>query len=69
MSFNSKISISNNGENLSNDSGLMLAKEFIQKINFTKVLKENLTIKDSCIYYKHNNYSIIERPTFQKYSR
>ncbi len=63
--FNSKISISNNGRNLSTDSGLILAKEFMHKINFIKVLKEKLTIKDSRLYYKHNNYSIIEQLLFQ----
>ena len=59
--FNSKISISNNGGNLSTDSGLILAKEFMHKTNFTKVLKEKLTINDNRLYYKHNNYSIIEQ--------
>ena len=63
--FNSKISISTNGGNLSTDSGLILAKEFMYKINFTKVLKEKLTIKDSRLYYKHNNQSIIEQLLFQ----
>lgn len=63
--FNSKISISNNGGNLSTDSGLILAKEFMHKINFTKVLKEKLTINDNRLYYKHDNYSIIEQLLFQ----
>ena len=53
--FNSKLSISNNGGNLSIDSGLILAKEFMYKINFTKVLKEKLTINDNRLCYKHDN--------------
>ncbi len=63
--FNSQMSISNNGGNLSTDSGLILAKEFMHKINFTKVLKEKLTINDNRLYYKHDNYSIIEQLLFQ----
>lgn len=55
---------SNTGGNLSTDSGLILAKEFMHKINFTKTFKETLSIKDNRFYYKHANHSIIEQVIF-----
>ena len=65
LNFNSNLSVSNTGGNLSTDSGLILAKEFMHKINFTKTLKETPSIKDNRLYYKHANHSIIEQVIFQ----
>ncbi|SIO31944.1 Transposase DDE domain group 1 [Carnobacterium alterfunditum] len=63
--FNSNITVSHSGGNLSSDSGLILVKEFMHTINFSNILKQTLTINDDRLYYNHANHSIIEQILFQ----
>lgn len=63
--FNSNITVSHSGGNLSSDSGLILVKEFMHTINFSNILKQTLTINDDRLYYNHANHSIIEQIIFQ----
>ncbi|SIN87933.1 Transposase DDE domain group 1 [Carnobacterium alterfunditum] len=63
--FNSNISVSHSGGNLSSDSGLILVKEFMHTINFSNILKQNLIINDNRLYHKHTNQAIIEQIIFQ----
>lgn len=53
---NFKLSISTNDKIFPTDSKLILTKEFMHTTNFIKVLKEKLIVKDSRLYYEHNNY-------------
>lgn len=63
--FNSNISVSHSGGNLSSDSGLILVKEFMHTINFSNILKQNLIINDNRLYHKHTNQAIIKQILFQ----
>ncbi len=44
--FNSNISVSHSGGNLSSDSGLILAKELMDKFKFSRILRKNIQIQD-----------------------
>lgn len=63
--FNSKLTVTNTGGNLSTDTGLILIKEFMQSINFSELAKEPLTFHDTRHYYLHDNISILEQLLFQ----
>uniref|UniRef100_UPI0012ECA3CB transposase n=1 Tax=Carnobacterium pleistocenium TaxID=181073 RepID=UPI0012ECA3CB len=59
--FNSNITLSHSGGNLSSDSGLILVKEFMHTINFSSSLKQDLIINDNRLYHKHTNFPILNR--------
>ena len=63
--FNSNISISHSGGNLSSDSGLILAKELMDKFKFSRILRKNIQIQDDRLYYIHENESILEQIVLQ----
>ncbi|MFW6016408.1 MAG: transposase [bacterium] len=44
--FNLNIKINFQGGNLTSDSGILLYKEFDNKINFSQEIKDNITVKD-----------------------
>ena len=44
--FNSNVTVSHSGGNLSSDSGLILAKEFMNKFEFSQILCKNIQIQD-----------------------
>lgn len=63
--FNSNITVSHSGGNLSSDSGLILVKEFINRFNVSQIIKENIQIQDDRLYYVHGNESILEQIMLQ----
>ncbi len=65
VKFNSKLLLSNTGGNLSTDAGLVLVKEFMNSIGFTKLAKQLLTFNDERRYWTHDNVSMLEQLLFQ----
>lgn len=63
--FNSNISVSHSGGNLSSDSGLILAKELMDKFKFSQILRKNIQIQDDRLYYIHENECILEQIVLQ----
>ena len=49
VNFNSKMTVSNTGGNLSTDTGLILVKEFMDSIGFTKLAKQLLTFNEEFV--------------------
>ena len=63
--FNKKIKINFKGGNLTSDAGLILYKEFDEKIEFSKTIKEKLNIKDSAKFRIHSNSDIAIQKIYQ----
>ena len=63
--FNSNLTISNTGGNISNDCGLILVKEFMDSLDFTALSRKHLTIKDARLYHTHTNLSLMEQLIYQ----
>ncbi|MPQ45060.1 transposase, partial [Clostridium tarantellae] len=55
VNFNSKIKINFEGGTLTSDSGLLLYKEFDEKIGFSKTIKKIFKIKDNASFRIHTN--------------
>lgn len=67
MYFDSKIKINFEGGNLTSDAGLLLYKEFDEKIGFSKAIKENLYVEDSSAEYRtHKNEDIAIQRIYQR---
>jgi hypothetical protein len=67
LNFNSKIKINFEGGNLTSDAGLILYKEFDEKIGFSKTIKENLYVEDSSANGRfHKNEDIAIQRIYQK---
>ena len=65
VNFNSKLVINNAGGNLSSDAGLILVKEFMDSIGFSKLAHQVLTFNDKRNYWTHDNISLLEQFLFQ----
>lgn len=65
MQFNSKLTISNTGGNLSTDSGLILVKEFMESLSFSELSRRFLKIEDNRLYHTHNNLSLMKQLIYQ----
>ena len=65
MKFNSKLTVSNTGGNLSTDSGLILVKEFMDSLNFSDRSKQHLKIEDKRLCHTHDNFSLMEQLIYQ----
>ncbi|MEG0578125.1 MAG: transposase [Bacilli bacterium] len=57
--FNKKIKINFNGGNLTSDSGLLLYKEFDEKIGFSNTIKKIFKMKDTAKSRIHSNQDIL----------
>lgn len=65
MKFNSTMIISHTGGCLSSDSGLVLMKELMDTLQFSKLAKHFLHIEDKRNYYTHDNVEILEQLILQ----
>ena len=65
VQFNSKLTVSNTGGNLSTDSGLILIKEFMESFNFSDLSKQYLGIEDKRLYHTHDIFSLMEQLMYQ----
>lgn len=57
VKFILKIVVSNTGGNLSTDTGLILVKEFMDSIGFSKLANQLFIFKDNQQYWFHDNIS------------
>ena len=55
MNFNKNIKLNFAGGNLTSNSGLLLYKEFDNKIKFSQIIKESLSFDDNIDHKKHEN--------------
>ncbi|WP_367377180.1 IS1380 family transposase [Levilactobacillus cerevisiae] len=66
LDFNSKISFCDDGTQLTNDAGLFLTTEFLQKIDFDKMIKSFLPQIDSRCRPKHGFSELLTQLLLQK---
>ena len=65
VNFNRKIKINFEGGDLTSDAGLILYKEFDEKIGFSQMVKDNLIVKDSAKFRFHSNSDIAIQKIYQ----
>ena len=65
LDFNRKIKLSNDGGELSSDTGKFLFREFDEKIGFSKTLAQYLNLKDNRRYYVHSNENLLRQKIYQ----
>jgi len=65
LDFNRKIKLSNDGGELSSDTGEFLFREFDEKIGFSKTLSQYLNLKDERRYYVHSNENLLRQKIYQ----
>lgn len=65
LKFNTKMTVTNTGGNLSTDAGLVLVKEFFHSIGFERLMGETIDFKDGRLAPTHLNESILEQLIFQ----
>ena len=63
--FNRKIKINFEGGDLTSDAGILLYKEFDEKLGFSKTIKENLNVKNSAKFRVHSNSDIAIQKKYQ----
>ncbi|MFW5895625.1 MAG: IS1380 family transposase [archaeon] len=65
LDFNSNLNINFDGGNLTSDAGMLLYKEFDEKIGFSKTIKNTLKIEDNIDHKKHENADVILQRIYQ----
>ncbi|GAE95507.1 mobile element protein [Gracilibacillus boraciitolerans JCM 21714] len=63
--FNRKIKLSNDGGELSSDTGELLFREFDEQLGFSKVLSDHLTLQDDRKFVFHTNQNILRQKIYQ----
>lgn len=63
--FNKKIKINFEGGDLTSDAGLLLYKEFDEKIGFSNTIEEFLKVKDNAKFRVHSNSDIAIQKIYQ----
>jgi hypothetical protein len=67
LNFNKKVKINFEGGDLTSDAGLLLYKEFDEKIVFSQTIKENLCVEDSSAESRtHKNDDIVIQKIYQR---
>ncbi len=65
LQFNRKLKLSNEGDELSSDTGQLLFREFDDKIGFTKTIFEHLQLKDERSFCIHQNEQLFRQKIYQ----
>jgi len=65
LDFNSYLKVNFEGGNLTSDAGMLLYKEFDEKIGFGKTIKNNLNIEDDINHKQHENEDVILQRIYQ----
>lgn len=68
LQFNKKLKVNFEGGDLSSDSGLLLYKEFDEKLGISQTVKKTITIKDSVSHHTHDNHDVIMQKVYQHLS-
>lgn len=65
LDYNRKIKLSNDGGDLSSDTGSFLFREFEEKIDFFSTLMKHLKINDTRKYYVYSNEQLLRQKLYQ----
>ena len=65
LDFNRKIKLSNDGGDLSSDTGEFLIREFDEKIGFSTTLKEFINVEDERKFCTHTNNNLLRQKIYQ----
>lgn len=65
MDFNGRIKINFNGGDLTSDAGLLLYKEFAEKIGLSKLIQSTVILNDPVNHDVHTNDSVIMQKIYQ----
>lgn len=65
LQFNRKLKLSNEGDELSSDTGQFLFREFDDKIGFSETISEHLQLKDERTFCVHSNESLFRQKIYQ----
>lgn len=65
LDFNRQIKLSNDGGELSSDTGEFLFREFDEKIGFSTTLAKFLKLEDKRRYYVHSNENLFRQKIYQ----
>lgn len=65
MNFNKNIKINFDGGELTSDSGILLYKEFDEKIGFSEVIHDTVNVKDTVNHRDHQNADVIIQKIYQ----
>lgn len=65
LDFNRQIKLSNDGGELSSDTGEFLFREFDEKIGFSTTLVKYLNLEDKRRYYIHSNENLLRQKVYQ----
>lgn len=68
LDFNRKIKLSNDGGDLSSDTGQFLFREFENKIGFFDTLERHLKLKDERQYAVYSNMQLLQQKIYQNIS-
>lgn len=65
LQFNRQIKLSDDGGELSSDTGELLFREFDEKIGFSSTLADHLQLKDERQYHFHSNEQLLRQKLYQ----
>ena len=65
LQFNTKCQLSSTGGQLSSESGLVLVKEFMEKIQFDRLVRETVPFNDPRKYCTHEQAQLFQQLLFQ----
>lgn len=65
LNFNKMIKVNFDGGDLSSDSGLLLVKEFDEKIGFSQVIKDVVKVNDPVNHTHHKNEDVLIQKIYQ----
>ncbi|WP_077296824.1 IS1380 family transposase, partial [Virgibacillus pantothenticus] len=65
LNFNKMIKVNFDGGNLTSDAGLLLYKEFDEKIGLSQSIQETFQVNDSVHHRKHSNDEVIIQKIYQ----
>lgn len=65
LKFNKRIKVNFEGGNLTSDAGLLLYKEFDEKIGLSETIKKNVSINDPVNHHTHQNEDVMIQKVYQ----
>lgn len=65
LNFNDSITISNDGGHLSSEPGILLVQEFLDRIDFKKIVRDTFRLPDKHHYYNYSQNILLKQVLFQ----
>lgn len=65
LQCNPKIQLSNDGGNLTSDTGMVLVEEFLAKVNFSQMITDTMTFQDKRKYATHSMADLLKQVIYQ----